>query len=74
MNFGYKLPVSSTESKNLCCWCCKSGPITVKAWINRAGHVPGETVYFNAEVENLSRRKMRGSKLQLVEVFFKINL
>ena len=47
------------------------------------GYVPGEKIYFNAEVENLSRKTMHGSKFQLIEVikykdirlnkFFKLN-
>jgi len=62
------MPTSSTATKTLGCWCCKSGPITAKAWLSQTGHVPGQTLYFNAEVENLSGKKMRGSRVQLVEV------
>ena len=63
-----QMPTSSTATKTLGCWCCKSGPITAKAWLSQTGHVPGQTLYFNAEVENLSGKKMRGSRVQLVEV------
>ncbi len=67
------MPTSSTATKTLGCWCCKSGPITAKAWLSQTGHVPGQTLYLNAEIENLSRKKMRGSKVQLVEVSCHIN-
>ena len=62
------MPTSSTATKTLGCWCCKSGPITAKAWLSQTGHVPGQTLYLNAEVENCSGKKMRGSRVQLVEV------
>lgn len=55
------------DSKTLGLFCCQSGPITAKVWLDRVGYVPGESIPFNAEVENLSRKKMRGSSVQLVE-------
>jgi hypothetical protein len=48
--------------------CCKSNPITAKFWLDRCGYVPGEKIIFNAEVENLTRKTMRGSKVQIIEV------
>ena len=34
----------------------------------RSGYVPGEVIGFRAEVENLSRRDMKRSILQLLEI------
>ncbi|KAJ8303884.1 hypothetical protein KUTeg_017467, partial [Tegillarca granosa] len=46
-----------TNSKMLCCLCCKSGPISGTVRIDRIGYVPGEAICINAETENLSNRK-----------------
>lgn len=54
--------------KTLGILCCKSNPITAKFWLDRCGYVPGESIIFNAEVENLSRKAMRGTKVQIIEV------
>ena len=62
------MPTSSTNSTMLGCCCCKSGPITAKAWINQIGHAPGQVVYFSAKVENLSGKRLNGSRVQLLQV------
>ncbi|XP_048733656.1 arrestin domain-containing protein 3-like [Ostrea edulis] len=49
----------ATDSKMLCCWCCESGPITGTIKVNRVGYVPGESVYFEASVQNMSNRACR---------------
>jgi len=56
------------EEKKLCCLWCKSGPITAEISSNRTGYVPGEFIGFNAEVENLSKRRMKSSSLKLKEI------
>jgi len=58
---------NARDQKNLCCWPCKSGPISAVITSNRAGYVPGEFIGFSAEVENLSNRDMSSSFLNLVE-------
>ena len=63
-----KVPQSKTESKTLGFWPVKSGPIIAKAWVDKTGYVPGETIYFNGHVENQSGKPMRGSRIQIVEV------
>lgn len=45
----------SVES-NVCCLCCKSGPIKATLRLNRIGYVPGESVFFEASIENKSSR------------------
>lgn len=44
------------QNKFLCCLCCKSGPITGTLSLNRCGYVPGEAIYFNAEIQNMTSR------------------
>jgi len=56
------------DHKNLCCLCCKSGPITAMIGTDRQGYVPGELIGFSAEVDNQSDRLMTKSYLHLVEV------
>jgi len=56
------------DYKTLCCFCCKSGPISAVITTNRTGYVPGELIGFNAEVDNQANREMTGSFLNLVEV------
>ena len=56
------------KSKHLCCCCCKSGPITCRCWLPKQSYLPGETLSFSAEIENLSNQNMRGSSLKLVQV------
>ena len=57
-----------SDYKTLGIFCCQSNPITAKFWMERVGYVPGEKIYFNAEVENLSRKSMHGSKVEIIEV------
>eukprot|EP00092_Neocalanus_flemingeri_P038523 GFUD01041941.1.p1 GENE.GFUD01041941.1~~GFUD01041941.1.p1 ORF type:complete len:441 (+),score=97.82 GFUD01041941.1:135-1457(+) len=58
----------SRDYKNLCCLCCKSGPISAVMTTNRTGYVPGELIGFCAEVDNQANKEMTGSFLNLVEV------
>jgi len=58
----------SQDHKNLCCLCCKSGPITAMIGTDRQGYVPGELIAFSAEVDNQSDRLMTKSYLHLMEV------
>jgi len=60
-------PGHSHDFKNLCCLCCKSGPISATVTTNRTGYVPGEQIGFTAEVDNKSTRAMDSSFLSLIE-------
>lgn len=64
----FQVAVQGQNSKNLCCLCCKSGPIAAQFHIDRAGYVPGDTVYLNAEINNNSSRRMRASRVKLIMV------
>ncbi|XP_062576489.1 arrestin domain-containing protein 3-like [Saccostrea cucullata] len=44
------------NSKDLCCLCCKSGPIVGTLKLNRTGYVPGESIYFEASAQNNTSR------------------
>nr|XP_034323762.1 arrestin domain-containing protein 17-like isoform X2 [Crassostrea gigas] len=56
-----KLPLADREAENsvetnVCCLCCKSGPIEATLRLNRIGYVPGESVFFDAYIVNKSSR------------------
>jgi len=47
-------PVVASNEKTLCCWFCKEGPIKTQVTLDRNTYKPGETITFNATIENLS--------------------
>jgi len=59
--------VRNEESKTLCCWCCRSGPITVSCWLPKSGYVPGERIIFCGQIENQSASPLHSTTVQLVE-------
>ena len=61
-------PARSENDKHLCCLCCKSGPLSLQASIDRAGYCPGESVMVSASAENLTNREMQGIRAQLISV------
>jgi len=55
------------ECKYIGCFCCRSGPITCRCWIPKQGYKVGEQILFSAEIENMSKRSMEKSRLQLIQ-------
>ncbi|XP_061172553.1 arrestin domain-containing protein 3-like [Saccostrea echinata] len=70
-----QLPLASqgaeaTDSKNLCCLCCKSGPIVGTLKVNRIGYVPGESIYFEASAQNMTGRECgMSANLEMITTF-----
>nr|CAB3223206.1 arrestin domain-containing protein 3-like [Phallusia mammillata] len=62
------MPSSGCDSKQLCCWCCASGPIEGKVNTDRIGYVPGEFININASIENNSSTTLEGSSYDLVQM------
>eukprot|EP00118_Oscarella_pearsei_P017585 m.175370 g.175370 ORF g.175370 m.175370 type:complete len:464 (+) comp39127_c0_seq2:268-1659(+) len=60
------IPMRSETQKHLCCLCCKSGPISLSASIDRVGYCPGESVIISADAENQSNRELKGIRAQLI--------
>ncbi|KAH9523032.1 Arrestin domain-containing protein 3 [Bulinus truncatus] len=58
--------LQATKEKNLCCLCCKSGPIQATLHIDRAGYVPGEAIKIFADISNGSSRHMDKSYVNLL--------
>jgi len=63
-------PAVARETKFICCWCCKTGPITAEVQLNKTGFVAGETVFVNVNVENLSNTDLVVTKLKLKRSVF----
>ncbi|XP_061116982.1 arrestin domain-containing protein 3-like isoform X2 [Conger conger] len=49
-------PLSASKSKELCCLCCASGPVSMDVHLERNVYFPGEIILINAEFENSSSR------------------
>ncbi|XP_011415521.3 arrestin domain-containing protein 17 [Magallana gigas] len=58
-------PAGMTLSKNICCLCCTSGPISALLSLPRRGYVPGDIIPVAVEIENLSRRKITSASITL---------
>ncbi|XP_053405210.1 arrestin domain-containing protein 3-like isoform X2 [Mercenaria mercenaria] len=58
-------PVQESTEKNMCCWCCLSGPISASLCLPKRGFVPGEPIRFAVEVSNLSSRQMGCCSVEL---------
>lgn len=53
---------------NLCCLCCKSGPISATLYLETIGFVPGEGIPIHVEIENRSGRKISAASVTLLMV------
>jgi len=71
MNVSYlpdtNVRIEKEGSKYICCFCCRTGPITCRCWLPKQGYKVGEQIPFSAEIENLSSRSMEKSHLQLIQ-------
>jgi hypothetical protein len=63
--FSFQSPTGMTLSKNVCCLCCSSGPISAYLSLPRRGYVPGDIIPLTVEIENLSSRKIASSSISL---------
>lgn len=60
-----KTPVQLTDSKNFCCWPCKSGPLLFTATLPQTGFVPGQSIPITLDIVNRSNIKLH-------EIIFKL--
>ena len=42
--------------------------IRAEAWLDKAGYIAGETIHFNAKIENSRDESVRNSYIQLIQV------
>lgn len=57
-----------SKEKNVCCFCCKSGPVGFEFKVFKCGYVPGEVVKFHADLFNHSTREVN-TVVDLVQVW-----
>ena len=64
-------PFSNTAKKHLCCWCCKSGPISVRASVDKRGFYLGDTVEVSGiTAQNMSKRNLGCIRVSLNRVIY----
>ena len=69
----YEKPNYVIRQRNLCCLCCRTGPITVHLQIPRLGFAPGDKLPFQLMISNSSSRRIT-SEISLVRhVVYKAN-
>ncbi|RDD41414.1 Arrestin domain-containing protein 3 [Trichoplax sp. H2] len=61
------LPPKEAET-SICCLCCTSGPITLKASIDRSGYCPGESISLKTECINNTNTDMEGIQVRLYRI------
>jgi hypothetical protein len=61
-------PVKIENNKYFCCWCCKSGPLTLVTHVPARGYVPGQSISITTEVDNASKISISGVVCELIQV------
>ncbi|TRY73991.1 hypothetical protein TCAL_05534 [Tigriopus californicus] len=64
---GVNAPVQVMDHKTMCCWCCRSGPISALVMLPKSGFVPGEAILLEADVDNMSNRLMNRTQARLIQ-------
>uniref|UniRef100_A0A224XNV0 Putative arrestin domain protein n=1 Tax=Panstrongylus lignarius TaxID=156445 RepID=A0A224XNV0_9HEMI len=64
-----KEPVKKEETKTFCCFCCKSGPLTLVACVPHTGYVPGQEIPVTVEVDNASNTTVDSIELKIMKYF-----
>ncbi|KAK9886117.1 hypothetical protein WA026_014903 [Henosepilachna vigintioctopunctata] len=60
-------PVSRSDEKTICCWCCAGGEITVNINVNKTAFVPNESVKLYVALTNMSNSNVEGLQARLVQ-------
>lgn len=50
------MPMLKECSKTICCWICRSGPVSINVNTDRRGYCPGESIGLSALFENNGNR------------------
>ncbi|KAK8401098.1 hypothetical protein O3P69_002692 [Scylla paramamosain] len=61
-------PINYTDEKYLCCFCCRSGPMSLVLRIDRSGFVPGENMCINAECTNMTGTEVNHTKAKITQI------
>ena len=60
-------PLTNNGTKTFGCLCCTTGPLNATLSLPKLGYVCGETIFFSANIENLSNKVMTKSSIKLVQ-------
>nr|CAB3223182.1 arrestin domain-containing protein 3-like [Phallusia mammillata] len=60
-------PSSGSDEKQLCCWCCSSGPIEGTIATDRSAYVPGEFITISGSIENHSSTDLTGCQYSIFQ-------
>lgn len=59
-------PVQTTDSKTVCCLCCESDPVFATFRLDKIAYVPGESIVFDAEIQDGTGRGINSSVVKLL--------
>ncbi|ERL86793.1 hypothetical protein D910_04198 [Dendroctonus ponderosae] len=62
------MPVTLSDEKSVCCWCCAQGPISMDLELPKATLVPGEELEIKMHLINMSSTNVEGVSLQLTQL------
>lgn len=62
------LPIEMEEVKTFCCWCCKSGPVTLTVRLTKSGFSTSEKILVNVQINNQSSKRVENSTLELKRI------
>lgn len=57
-----------SESRDVGCLCCVSGPLSITLYTDRGGYCPGESIGVSAVINNQSDNEIIGLEIHLIQV------
>jgi len=51
----------SQKEKEVCCFCCKAGPVSYKFKLLKRGFIPSEKILYHVQVNNPTKRRIKFS-------------
>ncbi|XP_018576804.1 arrestin domain-containing protein 3 [Anoplophora glabripennis] len=58
-------PSSYSVDKDVCCWCCTSGPITMEVHLQKEAFVVGEVAKMRVDITNMSNKSIESVRVKL---------
>lgn len=59
-------PIEGRDNRSVCCFCCRQGVVSIKAYLERSAYCCGESIRLKADIDNQSEEIVR-LKLKLVQ-------
>ena len=64
----FQEPISNEETTTMCCFCCVTEPVTSRLKLDRRGYAPGDDIFVDCEVVNMSEEYLHTVSLILERV------